>query len=382
LIQEAVLMSQVSVIIPTFNSARFVSQAVDSVLAQTYPDLEMIVVDDGSTDHTQAVLAGYGREIRTIYQENRGPAAARNMGFLTSHGDCVLFLDSDDRLKPNMLELLVSSLKAQPDLGLVYSAWQQINEDGTRVLGEVRPNKQGQVLKEIVRRDLFFFPGAAVIRRECLERVGPFDESLYGCEDADMWLRLARAGYAFGYIDLPLFQYRFHAGSITGNIDLRQVRSWLASLDKFFADPDLPDEIRALEGEAYSILHYETAARYYRAGQIELGQDQIRKAILRRPEMDSQWLLEWIAGSALDPRTSDPGRFINLLFDNLPPEATNLRTLRRRAHGRCHTSATFKAYQSHQFKQVRRHILPALIGDPATIRNRGFMRIAAESLFR
>jgi glycosyltransferase involved in cell wall biosynthesis len=375
-------MPQVSVIIPSYNSARFVAQAVESALAQTYPDFEVIVVDDGSTDHTQVVLASYSNRIRTIYQENRGPAAARNTGFRRSRGDYLLFLDSDDLIPPDKLALHVPFLETQPGFGLVYSAWQQINEDGTQVLGQVRPNKQGQLLKDILRRDLFFFPGAAVIRRECLERVGPFDESLYGCEDADMWLRLARAGYAFGYIDLPLFQYRFHAGSITGNVDLRQVRSWLASLDKFFADPDLPDEIRALEGEAYSILHYETAARYYRAGQIELGQDQIRKAILRRPEMDKQWLLEWIAGSALDPRTSDPGQFINLLFDNLPPEATNLHPLRRRAHGRCHTSAVFKAYQNHQFKQVRQHFFPALIGDPATIRNRGFMRIAAESLFR
>jgi hypothetical protein len=98
--------------------------------------------------------------------------------------------------------------------------------------------------------------------------------------------------------------------------------------------------------------------------------------------MDRQWLLEWIAGSALDPRTSDPGQFVDRLFDNLPAEATNLRPLRRRAHGRCHTSAAFRAYQHRQFKQVRRHIFPALIGDPDAIRNRGLMRIAAESLFR
>jgi glycosyltransferase involved in cell wall biosynthesis len=375
-------MPRVSVIIPTYNNARLVTQAVESALAQTYADVEVIVADDGSTDNTQAILAGYGMKIKIIHQENGGPATARNSGFRASRGDYLLFLDSDDLIPPDKLKLQVSFLETQPDFGLVYSAWQQINEDGTRVLGEVRPNKQGQVLKEILRRDLFFFPGAAVIRRECLEQVGPFDESLYGCEDADMWLRLARAGYAFGYIDLPLFQYRFHAGSITGNVDLRQVRSWLASLDKFFADPDLPDDIRALEAEAYSILHYETAARYYRARQIELGQGQIRKAISRCPEMEHQWLLEWIAGSALDPRTSDPHQFIDLLFDNLPPEATNMRPLRRRAHGRCHTSAAFTAHQNRRFGQVRRHILPALIGDPDTIRNRGFLRIAAESLLR
>lgn len=375
-------MSQVSVIIPTYNNAQFVAQAVDSVLAQTYPDFEVIIVDDGSTDDTQAALAGYDKRIRYIYQENRGPAAARNHGYHVSSGDYLLFLDSDDLVPTDKLEVQVSFLEMRPEFGLVYSAWRQIDEGGTRILGEVRPSRQGHLLREILCRRLFFFPGAAVIRRECLEQVGLFDEALFGCEDADLWLRLAYAGYAFGYVDVPLFSYRVHSDSITGTVDSRHVRSWAASLDKFFADPNLPDEIRALEGEAYSILHYETAARYYRAGQIELGQDQIRRALSRCPEMDSQWLLEWIAGSALDPRTSDPGQFIDLLFDNLPPEATNLHPLRRRAHGRCHTSAAFRAYHSHQFKQVHRHILPALIGDPAIIRNRGFLRIATESLFR
>jgi glycosyltransferase involved in cell wall biosynthesis len=375
-------MPQISVIIPSYNQAQFVAAAVESVLAQTYPEVEAIVVDDGSTDDTQAVLAAYSGRIRCIHQENRGLAGARNTGFLASRGDYLLFLDSDDLIHPDKLALHVSLMEADPAFGLVYSAWQQINADGTQVLGEVRPNRQGQLLKELLLRRFFFFASAAVVRRECMERVGLFDESLQWSEDADMWLRLARAGYPFGYIDRTLLKYRIHADSMTASISPEQVRGWLAGLDKFFADPALPDDIRALEGEAYSILHYETASRYYRTGQIELGQDQIRKAILRCPEIDSQWLLEWIAGSALDPRTSDPRQFINLLLDNLPPEAANLRPRRRRAHGRYHTSAVFKAYQEHQFDQLRRHILPALIGDPAIIRNRGFMRIAAESLFR
>ena len=120
-------MPRVSVIIPTYNSARFVVQAVESVLAQTYSDFEVIVVDDGSTDNTPVALAGYRQKIRYLHQENRGPSAARNAGYRASQGDYVLFLDSDDLIPPDTLERQVSFLNDHPEFGLVYSASQQIN---------------------------------------------------------------------------------------------------------------------------------------------------------------------------------------------------------------------------------------------------------------
>jgi len=375
-------MARVSVIIPTYNSAQFVTQAVESVLAQTYGDVETIVVDDGSTDNTRSALARYGGNIRYIYQENGGPAAARNTGVAASRGAFLLFLDSDDLILARKLELQTSFLEENPSYGLVYSAWQQISEDGRHLLGEVRPRKQGLLLKEILCRELFFFLGTALLRRTCLETVGPFDESLRWGEDADLWLRLARAGVAFGYIDLPLFQYRFHSASITAQVDGDQVKSWMATLEKFFADDSLPEEIKALQARAYGVLHYETAARYYRAGQIKEGQAQLRAALSRYPSMDREWLLEWAAGSALDPRTALPQAFMDRLFDNLPSEATELCALRRRVEGRYHTSAAFRAHQLRQFRRARRHILPAILGDPAVLRNRGFWRVSAEALFR
>lgn len=455
-------LPRVSVIIPTHNHARFVAQAVESALAQTYPNVEVVVVDDGSTDETRNLLSRYEGQINYIYQENQGPSAARNTGFLASQGDYLLFLDSDDLIPPNKLELQVPLLEVRPDFGLVYSGWQYINEDGTQVLGEARPVRQGQLLKDLLRGSFFCIPGAALIRRECLERAGLFDESLRGEADTDMWIRLARAGYAFGYVDQVLLQYRIVQGSMSsqarnqvqdmfarldkffadpdlpddirvlktevysishytaaarfyrageieaGRDHLRQAIStcpslasdkmWLlrqisgvaldfqtddpfASLDKLFADPDLPDEIKGLEAEAYSLAHYDTMARYYRAGEIELGRDHLHQAISTCPSLSKGWLLEWIAHAALARQTDDPRQFIDLFFDNLPPEATALRSLRRRAHGRYHVAAAFLAYQNHQFKEVRRHTLPALVGEPAIIGNRGFISISLRSLF-
>jgi tetratricopeptide (TPR) repeat protein len=375
-------MTQVSVIIPSYNQAHFVASTVESVLAQTYPGVEIIVVDDGSTDDTHTVLAAYRDRIRTIRQENRGLAGARNTGFHASRGDYLLFLDSDDVIHPDKLASHVSFLEAERSFGLSYSAWQHVNEDGTQVLGEVRPNKQGQLLKELLRREFFFFASTAVIRRECLERVGLFDESLEWSEDADMWLRLARAGYAFGYLDQPFLQYRIHGGSMTAHVTPRQVQAWQACLEKFFADPDLPDDIRALEPEVYCILHYETAGRYYRVGAVDQAQHHLRQAIRTCTSLDGEWLLQWIAGTALDPRTRCPEQFIDRVFDNLPAEAITLRPLRRRAHGRYHAAAAFSAYHSHSPREAIDHILPAVRGDPSIIRNRGFLRVAIRSLLK
>lgn len=374
-------MPQVSIIIPTYNHARFVAQAVESALAQTYADLEVIVVDDGSTDHTQAMLSGYGARINCIYQENQGLSAARNRGISAARGEYLLFLDADDLLPPNKLELQVPVLDAQRDCGLVYSGFQHIDESGTQVLHEVRPRKQGYLLKDLLHRSFFFPPGAAVVRRECLERVGLFDASFPAAADTDMWIRIARADYAFGYVDQPLFQYRVVRGSMSSQI-ANQARDEFARLDKFFADPELSDDIKALEAEAYSVLHYEFAAKYYHASKVDLGRDHLRKAISTCPSLasDKEWLLEWIAGYALGPHVEEPHRLIDAIFDNLPTEATTLRSLRHRVHGHYHTAAAFSAYQTRQFRKVRSHILPALRGDPSVIRNRGFVRIAMQSL--
>jgi glycosyltransferase involved in cell wall biosynthesis len=450
----------VSVVIPTYNHARFVTQAVDSVLAQTYPNVEVVVVDDGSTDETRDLLSRYEGQINYIYQENRGLSAARNTGILAARGDYLLFLDADDLVPANKLELQVPHLEARLDYGLVYSGWQYVNENATKVIDEVRPKKQGHLLKELLCQTFYFPVGTPIIRHSCFDRVGLFDESLRAEEDADMWIRLAKAGYAFGYVDRILFQYRIRLDSMsthafnqvqnmfaildkffadpdlpgdikalepevysiahctaaarfyrTGEIEagrdhfrqaistcpsLASDKKWLlrqisgvaldfqvddpfAGLDRLFADPELPDEVKRLEAEAYSLVHYDSMAKCYRHGEIGLGREHLRQAISVYPSFNREWLLEWIANAALE--TDDPCQLIDWFFDSLPPEATALRPIRRRAHSRYHVAAAFLAHQNHQPKEVCRHILPALLGNPATIRNRGFISISLRSLF-
>lgn len=375
-------MPRVSVVIATYNHASFVVQAVESVLSQTYPDTELIVVDDGSTDRTARLLDPYRGRIRYLYQQKQGVSAARNAGLSLAEGEYVLFLDADDWIPSEKLALQVQLLEEQLDLGLVYCGFQYVDERGTRSLGEMRPNKQGCLLEELLLRTVFFPPGAALIRRTCLERVGRFDESLSSAADTDLWARLAKAGFPFGYIDRILLYYRVVPGSMSSQVN-RQAADEFARLDGFFANPGLSANIQALRARAYSALHCEFAAKHYHAGQIASGQDHMCRAIAAYPSLlsDQEWVLEWLAGFALGPRVEAPHDLLDSILNNLPPDAGAMRVLRRQAHGRYHVAAAFSACQSGRFEEVRSHIVPAIRWDPSILWNRGFVRIAAQSLF-
>lgn len=375
-------MTLISIIIPTYNHLRFVCQAVDSALNQTFATTEVIVVDDGSTDETQGALAKYKGRINYIYQNNHGLSAARNTGLRAARGNYLLFLDADDLIPPNSLELLSQYLDTNPDWGLVYSGWQFVDENNSHILGEIRPHKQGQVLKDLLRRDFYFSTGAGLIRRECFERVGLFDESLKAAEDIDMWVRIAAAGYNFGYVDEILYSYRIVKGSMSHNLP-NQYRNECARLDKFFANTDLPEDIQALKPQAYAAIHYEYGARYYRSGEVELAKEHISSAVSMCPALaqNQEWLLNWLGGYTLDPEIDDPSRLLDFIFSHLPAEATVLRTLRRRAHGRYHIAAIFSAHQNKHPETARHHVLPAVMGDPRILWNRGFLHVSLETLF-
>src|SRR5436305_4940478 len=148
----AAVMKTVSVIIPAYNYARYIAEAIDGALAQTHAPLEVIVVDDESTDDTPRVLAGYGDRIRTIRQPNGGAAAARNTGMAAARGEYVAFLDADDVWLPRKLELQLQRFEADPDLGLVHCAMEVIDREG-RTVDFVLQGREGRVGTEMLRLD-------------------------------------------------------------------------------------------------------------------------------------------------------------------------------------------------------------------------------------
>ncbi|MDG4474568.1 glycosyltransferase family 2 protein [Thiovibrio frasassiensis] len=192
----------VSVIIPTHNRAGFLSRAIDSVLAQTYSNFELIVVDDGSTDATQALLASYGKALVTLRQENRGPAAARNAGIRAARHSLLAFLDSDDQFTRNKLFLQAAAMEAQPDL-LISHTQETWFCNGQHRNQKKRHAKEGG---DIFARSLELCVvgmSTVMVRRELFERIGLLDESFPCCEDYELWLR-ASVGHSFLLVEAPL----------------------------------------------------------------------------------------------------------------------------------------------------------------------------------
>jgi glycosyltransferase involved in cell wall biosynthesis len=182
----------VSVVIPTYNRARYIAETLESVLAQAYAPVEVVVVDDGSTDDTRAVVERYVPAVTYVWQENAERGAARNRGLALARGEFVAFLDSDDVWLPGKLEREVELLRRRPDVGLVYSDTEVIDADGElrrRVRHECH---EGWVTEHLLRRN-FISIGAHLVRADALRAAGGFreDRALAGSEDWEAWVRLS-----------------------------------------------------------------------------------------------------------------------------------------------------------------------------------------------
>ncbi len=197
---------QVSVIIPTYNRGRMLAEAIDSVLAQTFTDFQLIVVDDGSTDNTTDILSAYQDEIVCIRQENSGVSAARNRGINSASGDFIAFLDSDDLWLPEKLFHQVRFFNENKE-ALICQTEELWIRKGVRVNPGNRHKKQsGMIFKPSLALCLVS-PSAVMIKKRLFDEVGLFDESLPACEDYDLWLRIG-CRFPIYLIDIPLITKR------------------------------------------------------------------------------------------------------------------------------------------------------------------------------
>jgi glycosyltransferase involved in cell wall biosynthesis len=211
-------MTTVDVVIPVRDGARFLPACLDSVLAQTFPPRRILVVDDGSTDDTPAVVRGYASrapEIQPIRTAPTGVSHARNVGIRASAADCIAFIDSDDVWTPDKLARQMAILDGSPDVGFVNCGYFIIDADGTpREAAGHAPSRRGDVFRDLI--DGYQVAGSAsavVARRALLLDVGGFDETLAHSEDLDVWLKLARIS-RLDYVADPLAGIREHAGSV------------------------------------------------------------------------------------------------------------------------------------------------------------------------
>jgi len=205
---------KVSVIIPTFNRANYITQCIDSVFNQTFQDFEIIVTDDGSTDDTKEVLKPYFDKIKYIYKENGGCASARNCGINNSAGEYLTFLDSDDLFEIRKLETQVPILEENIDVGFVYSDSLMFFEDSDlkeRLVHAMRIKDHGiNFAKQFFPYPKLYMP-TTLIRKRCIESVGQFDEELRHNEDTDLLIRIA-LNWEVKFSEYPSAKIRHHPG--------------------------------------------------------------------------------------------------------------------------------------------------------------------------
>jgi glycosyltransferase involved in cell wall biosynthesis len=208
---------RISVIIPNFNHTQFISGAIQSVLSQGYCSREIIVVDDGSTDNSREVVAGFGRQVRYIWQENQGLAGARNTGIRAASGEFIGLLDADDQWLPGYLEKMLLLADQHPESALYYCSAQGMDQGG-RGLPQVfgGPARPPQAMYQILLRANFLIPSTILIRRSVAIANGLFDQTLRSCEDWDFWLRILPEHEFIGSSEC-LVRYRLHGDSLSAN---------------------------------------------------------------------------------------------------------------------------------------------------------------------
>ncbi|HWZ71131.1 MAG TPA: glycosyltransferase family A protein [Casimicrobiaceae bacterium] len=272
----------VSVVMPAYNVAWCIGRAVDSVLTQDFRPYELIVVNDGSTDGTRALLEGYGAAITVINQDNRGMSAARNVGIRRACGTYVAFLDADDWWLAGKLSRQVELMHGRPEIGF-SSTTARVEDDDGRLLNLWRcPNGSTEILATLFAENAAIAGGCSAVmaRRDLLDRVGLFDESLRGFEDPDLWMRLAAvSGYAC--IDETLAVILRREQSVSRNLDSMRVAA-LRSMRKNRAL--LPSRLRGRFWRGcLAGVYTDYAKPAYRAGRLGLAYADTLRALMLSP---------------------------------------------------------------------------------------------------
>ncbi|MFZ1429556.1 MAG: glycosyltransferase family A protein [Geminicoccaceae bacterium] len=283
-----------SVVIPAYNVERYIEAAVRSALGQSFRDLEVIVVDDGSTDATPEILAQLGQQLddprlRVVTRANGGLSAARNTGIKAGCSRLIGFLDGDDLWRPEKMARHVELMLADPRFGITFSDSEYLTDAGELTDRYHASSLARPTLWQMIRRNHIGNGSSPVVRRECFETAGLFNETLRSCEDYEMWARIVHSTRCrIGRIPLPLTLYRIRETSLSASFD-----KFLANSDRAIAllrrqMPLVPDRIFR-EGHA---VHYRIASRKA----ISFGSPRMAAGYLRRALDICPWLL------LVDPR--------------------------------------------------------------------------------
>ena len=283
------MKQKISICIPTYNRRKYLKETIESVLAQTYKDYEIVIVDDGSTDGTEQVLKEAGYPVRYYWQQNSGDAAARNKLVELAQGQYIAFLDSDDLLIPDAIERMTRAVAAESKEVIVYGPYLRIDENG-QVFGKCKRKLYSGNITGRLFQDILIHSCGSMLPKRTLEEAGGFDTSLPVCSDYDLWLRLSLK-YRFIALPEPTFKRRRHSG----NLSLRSTQNRITELkvlERFYyergGNATVPKRIamRRLSKEGYR-----AGVCAIQDGQLRTAQKLLRIALRRHPNVKT--LVRW-----------------------------------------------------------------------------------------
>jgi tetratricopeptide (TPR) repeat protein len=363
----------VSVIIPNYNHARYLGDAIRSVLEQDYRNFEIIVVDDGSTDDSREVAGRFGDAVRYIYQKNAGLSAARNTGIRASKGSLIGLLDADDMYEPGYLSALVAALTSNPDADGVYCGYRFVDQENSPLPQvENRPVPSDE-LHEALLDGNFFVPESIFLRRYIYDDVGPFDETLRACEDWDVWLRVTKK-FRIVHASQILTRHRILAGSMSTD-PLRMLTARLAVLGKHVGGEPLVGDSSVVH-RAYGRAYLGSCVEYLQYGDGDRAYECFQKMANICPdllvEVDTYYQLG--CGDQPKGRMGDMTS-LNVKRNSIPllvmmkglnvDAATSeaVKRLERASYAKAFHSLGLLAYNTREFKDARNFFVRAALND-------------------
>lgn len=388
--------SSVSVVIAAYNQGRYLAGALRSAINQTRPPLEIIVVDDGSTDDTAAVVGSFGDAVHYVWQENQGLAGARNTAIRAATSDYVAFLDSDDEWMPTFLERIMETAEHYPEAAAYYSGWCYVDADGNRLPQEAHTRlvKQDEVYSALLRAN-FINGSTFVVRRRVFEASGLFDLSFRRLQDWELWLRFAKDGNRFVGLPDCLVLYRLHGSSLSTDLVSGQ-RAALAAANKHFGpDDDRWDAWSANKRRAYGgAYRYCALKAVLRQDDWRACADNLRRAILIDPSLagDIDMYYELALGNQPPGYRgtrfrlnleNNASRLLQTLAEIFGPSAPpELQALRGEAFDAAHYTLLLVAYNTGKYHLCPRFMREAVGHNRAMLAHSGALSLTAKSFIR
>lgn len=370
----------VSVVIPVFNGESCIARAIQSALDQGCADLEVVVVDDGSTDRTSEIVRRFGKSVIYKYQHNQERSVARNTGIELTRGRYIAFLDADDWWLPGKLERQIAHAERHSNLGIVYSWVSVVNEDGKllRLLGNERPSC------ETTGVDLFewFLLGhsvptpSVIIRRECLDVVGCFDETITYIEDWDLWMRIA-SRYSIGHVTEPLACYQVHHSylpAVFARHELQTKRLYVIE-KALAARPAIGPEVRA---HAMLRALWYSALIDFGVKDVSAAQSWIEQIVRQTPDLSARAgeLETYLVGFAFSlyadfTPENEARTFVELVLESLPSKLAFLKRRGRQVQGKLLEGYAFVARAQGDSSRAKTLMRRAMLMNPRSAFNVG-----------